>query len=65
MCLVEIEGLPKLELACSTPVRDGMVVRTATPRVEQARRDVLEFLLADHPLDCPVCDKAGECGLQD
>lgn len=65
MCLVEIEGLPKLELACSTPVREGLVVRTATPRVEQARRDVLEFLLADHPLDCPVCDKAGECKLQD
>jgi len=65
MCLVEIEGLPKLELACSTPVRDGLVVRTATARVEQARRDVLEFLLADHPLDCPICDKAGECRLQD
>jgi NADH-quinone oxidoreductase subunit G len=65
MCLVEIEGLPKLELACSTPVREGLVVRTATPRVEQARRDVLEFLLADHPLDCPICDKAGECKLQD
>ena len=65
MCLVEIEGLPKLELACSTPVREGLVVRTATPSVEQARRDVLEFLLADHPLDCPICDKAGECMLQD
>ena len=65
MCLVEIEGLPKLELACSTPVREGLVVRTATPLVEQARRDVLEFLLADHPLDCPICDKAGECRLQD
>jgi NADH-quinone oxidoreductase subunit G len=65
MCLVEIEGLPKLELACSTPVREGLVVRTDTPRVAGARRDVLEFLLADHPLDCPVCDKAGECRLQD
>jgi len=65
MCLVEIEGLPKLELACSTPVREGLVVRTATERVTQARRDVLEFLLADHPLDCPICDKAGECKLQD
>ncbi len=65
MCLVEIEGLPKLELSCSTAVREGMVVRTATPRVRAARRDVLEFLLAEHPLDCPVCDKAGECRLQD
>jgi len=65
MCLVEIEGLPKLELSCSTVVREGMVVRTATERVRQARRDVLEFLLAEHPLDCPICDKAGECRLQD
>jgi NADH-quinone oxidoreductase subunit G len=65
MCLVEIEGLPKLELACSTPVREGLVVKTSTPGVEQARRDVLEFLLADHPLDCPICDKAGECRLQE
>lgn len=65
MCLVEIEGLPKLELACSTAVREGMTVRTATPPVREARRDVLEFLLADHPLDCPICDKAGECRLQD
>lgn len=65
MCLVEIEGLPKLELSCSTVVKEGMVVRTSTPRVRAARKDVLEFLLADHPLDCPVCDKAGECRLQD
>ena len=65
MCLVEIEGLPKLELSCSTVVREGMIVRTATPRVRAARKDVLEFLLADHPLDCPICDKAGECRLQD
>jgi NADH-quinone oxidoreductase subunit G len=65
MCLVEIEGLPKLELACSTVVREGMVVRTATPRIVAARKDVLEFLLAEHPLDCPICDKAGECRLQD
>jgi NADH-quinone oxidoreductase subunit G len=65
MCLVEIEGLPKLELSCSTAVREGMVVRTATERVVQARKDVLEFLLAEHPLDCPICDKAGECKLQD
>ena len=65
MCLVEIEGLPKLELSCSTFVREGMVVRTVTEHVLQARRDVLEFLLAEHPLDCPICDKAGECQLQD
>jgi NADH-quinone oxidoreductase subunit G len=65
MCLVEIEGLPKLELACATPVREGMVVRTSTERVRAARKDVLEFLLAEHPLDCPICDKAGECRLQD
>ena len=65
MCLVEVEGLPKLDLACSTVVREGMKVRTSTPRVLEARRDVLEFLLADHPLDCPICDKAGECLLQE
>jgi NADH-quinone oxidoreductase subunit G len=65
MCLVEVEGLPKLELACSTVVREGMIVRTATPRVGEARKDVLEFLLAEHPLDCPICDKAGECKLQE
>lgn len=65
MCLVEIEGLPKLELACSTVVREGMTVRTSTPCVLQARKDVLEFLLAEHPLDCPICDKAGECKLQE
>ncbi len=65
MCLVEVEGLPKLELACSTAVKEGMTVWTSTPCVIQARRDVLEFLLAEHPLDCPICDKAGECKLQD
>ncbi len=65
MCLVEIEGLPKLELACSTTVREGQKVRTRSPRVVEARKAVLEFLLAEHPLDCPICDKAGECRLQD
>ncbi len=64
MCLVEIEGFPKLDLACSTVVREGMKVWTSTPKVIQARKDVLEFFLADHPLDCPICDKAGECFLQ-
>ncbi|MBN2409291.1 MAG: (2Fe-2S)-binding protein [Candidatus Aminicenantes bacterium] len=65
MCLVEIEGLPKLELACSTTVKDGMKVQTKSPKVVEARKAVLEFLLAEHPLDCPICDKAGECKLQD
>ena len=65
MCLVEIEGMPKLQTACSTPVRDGMVVYTRTDQVQEAQNAVVEFLLVNHPLDCPVCDKGGECPLQD
>jgi NADH-quinone oxidoreductase subunit G len=65
MCLVEVEGIPKLQTACSTPVKDGMVVHTQTDRVLQAQQAVVEFLLINHPLDCPVCDKGGECPLQD
>jgi NADH-quinone oxidoreductase subunit G len=65
MCLVEIEGIPKLQTACSTPVKDGMVVHTQTERVREAQEAVVEFLLVNHPLDCPVCDKGGECPLQD
>ena len=65
MCLVEIEGIPKLQTSCSTPVRDGMVVYTKTDRVKEAQNAVVEFLLVNHPLDCPVCDKGGECPLQD
>ena len=65
MCLVEIEGIPKLQTACSTPVKDGMVVHTQTDRVKTAQEAVVEFLLINHPLDCPVCDKGGECPLQD
>jgi NADH-quinone oxidoreductase subunit G len=65
MCLVEIEGIPKLQTACSTPVKDGMVVHTQTDRVQEAQNAVVEFLLINHPLDCPVCDKGGECPLQD
>lgn len=65
MCLVEVEKSPKLVIACAAPVTDGMVVRTASEEVEKARADVLEYLLINHPLDCPICDKAGECGLQD
>ena len=65
MCLVEIEGMPKLQTACSTPVKDGMVVNTTSDNVKQAQNAVVEFLLVNHPLDCPVCDKGGECPLQD
>jgi len=65
MCLVELEGRPKLEISCNTPVVDNMVVLTNSPRVIEGRRGVLEFLLINHPLDCPICDQAGECGLQD
>lgn len=65
MCLVEIEGFPKLELACSTQVKEGMKISTKSESVVEARKTVLEFLLAEHPLDCPICDKAGDCKLQD
>ena len=65
MCLVEIEGMPKLQTACSTPVQEGMVVITTSDRVKQAQNAIVEFLLVNHPLDCPVCDKGGECPLQD
>ncbi len=65
MCLVEIEGIPKLQTSCSTPVKDGMVVHTQSDRVRHAQNAIVEFLLINHPLDCPVCDKGGECPLQD
>jgi len=65
MCLVEVEKAPKLQTACTLAALDGMVVRTSTPQVHKARKDMLEFLLSNHPLDCPVCDKGGECELQD
>src|SRR5215208_6828964 len=65
MCLVEIEGMPKLQTSCSTGVKDGMVVNTTADRVKTAQNAVVEFLLVNHPLDCPVCDKGGECPLQD
>ncbi len=65
MCLVEVEKLPKLVIACATRVVDGMVVHTTNPRVVKAREAVMEFLLINHPLDCPICDEAGECKLQD
>ena len=65
MCLVEIEKAPKLQTACTLVATDGMVVRTDSEQVRQARKAMLEFLLTNHPLDCPVCDKGGECELQD
>jgi NADH-quinone oxidoreductase subunit G len=65
MCMVELEGRPKLEISCNTRAADDMVVYTNSPRVIEGRRGVLEFLLINHPLDCPICDQAGECGLQD
>jgi NADH-quinone oxidoreductase subunit G len=64
ICLVEVEKIPKLQIACNMPVSEGMVVHTRNAKVEEGRRAVLEFLLANHPLDCPVCDQSGECDLQ-
>src|SRR5947209_14076462 len=65
MCLVEVEKAPKLQIACATTVAEGMVVRTQSEQAKQARMGVLELLLINHPLDCPICDQAGECELQD
>jgi NADH-quinone oxidoreductase subunit G len=65
MCLVKVEKIPKPVPACSTVVTDGMVVATNTPEIEKARKGVLEFILINHPLDCPICDQAGECVLQE
>ena len=65
ICLVEVEGIPKLVPACQTPVREGMVVRTNTTKAVANQKSVMEYLLVNHPLDCPVCDQAGECYLQD
>src|SRR5438094_740281 len=64
ICLIEVEKNPKLQIACNTTVADGMVVHTSSAKAEEGRRAVLEFLLANHPLDCPVCDQSGECDLQ-
>ena len=64
ICLVEVEKFPKLQIACNTSVSEGMVVHTKSDKAEEGRRAVLEFLLANHPLDCPVCDQSGECDLQ-
>ena len=65
MCLVEVKDVPKLLTSCANMVRDDMVVFTDTPKVQEARKGVLEMLLLNHPMDCPICDKAGECKLQD
>ncbi|PJA75669.1 NADH dehydrogenase subunit [bacterium CG_4_9_14_3_um_filter_65_15] len=65
LCQVEVEGMPKLTIACNTGVRDGMVVRTRSEKVTQAVQQILEMHLINHPVDCPICDQAGECGLQD
>ena len=65
MCLVEMEKSPKPIASCAMPAADGMVIKTNTPKIEQSRKGVMEFLLANHPLDCPVCDQGGECDLQD
>lgn len=65
MCLVEIEKMPKLQIACNTKVAEGMVVKTTSPKVKTAQAAVLEFILINHPIDCPICDQAGECKLQD
>jgi NADH-quinone oxidoreductase subunit G len=65
MCLVEVEKAPKPLPACATPVMDGMVVRTQSPKARDAQKGTMEFLLINHPLDCPICDQGGECTLQD
>ncbi|KUJ71840.1 NADH-quinone oxidoreductase subunit NuoG [Thiomicrospira sp. WB1] len=65
MCLVEVEGAPKALPACATPVTDGMKVLTQSPKAKGAQKNVMEFLLINHPLDCPICDQGGECELQD
>jgi NADH-quinone oxidoreductase subunit G len=65
ICLVEVEGIPKLVPSCQTPIRDGMVVHTKSTKAVANQKQVMEYLLINHPLDCPVCDQAGECYLQD
>ena len=65
MCLVEMEKSAKPIASCAMPAAEGMVIKTNTPKIEKSRKGVMEFLLANHPLDCPVCDQGGECDLQD
>ena len=65
MCLVDMERSPKPIASCAMPASDGMVIDTQSDRVKKAREGVMEFLLLNHPLDCPICDQGGECDLQD
>ena len=65
MCLVEMEKSPKPIASCAMPASEGMVIKTNTNLVKEARKGVMEFLLINHPLDCPICDQGGECDLQD
>ena len=65
MCLVELENSPKPIASCAMPIAEGMVIRTNSDKVKKARQGVLELLLINHPLDCPICDQGGECDLQD
>ena len=65
MCLVEVEKAPKLIASCAAPANSGMIVKTNSEKVVKARKAILEFILINHPLDCPTCDKGGECPLQD
>src|SRR5260370_63844 len=65
MCLVKIEKMPKLQTACTTVIGEGMIVTTESDEIKQARKSMVEMLLGNHPLDCPVCDAGGECELQD
>ena len=64
LCMVDIDKVPRPQIACNTQAAEGMVVHTETERVKETRRSMMEFLLINHPLDCPVCDEAGECFLQ-
>ncbi len=65
MCMVEVEGMPKIQASCTVPIRDGMVIHASSEKALAARNATMEFLLINHPLDCPICDQAGECKLQD
>src|SRR5271154_5121382 len=65
VCLVEVEKMPKLQTSCTLVALDGMVVKTQTQIAKEGREAILEFLLINHPLDCPICDRGGECPLQD
>ena len=65
MCLVDVEGAPKAQPACSTPIAEGMKIHTRNEKAKASQKAVMEFLLINHPLDCPICDQGGECELQD